>query len=224
MPSRPSVVVFDVNETLSDMAPMADRFADLGVEPGLSATWFAALLRDGFALSTVGQARPFAEIGAAVLRGLLDGRELRIGPDEAVRHVLDGFASLSLHPDVVDGVVALRRGGMRLVTLTNGPASVSDGLFERAGVRAEFEQLLSVDDVGVWKPAAAAYRYAAQRTGVEVGDLMLVAVHPWDIHGARQAGLRTAWIDRRGAPWPEHFDKPDVTLHALTDLVEHLTG
>lgn len=222
MPSHPSVIVFDVNETLSDMAPMADRFADLEVEPALSATWFAALLRDGFALSTVGQERPFAEIGAGVLRGLLAGRELRMSHDDAVQHVLDGFSTLSLHPDVVEGVRALRRAGMRLVTLTNGSTSVSEGLFDRAGIGGEFEQLLSVDDVGVWRPAAAAYAYAARRTGVGVGDLMLVAVHPWDIHGARQAGLQTAWIDRRATPWPEHFDRPDVTVRELTELAGQL--
>jgi 2-haloacid dehalogenase len=49
MPDRPDLIVLDVNETLSDMAPMGQRFADVGAPPLLAKVWFASLLRDGFA-------------------------------------------------------------------------------------------------------------------------------------------------------------------------------
>jgi 2-haloacid dehalogenase len=55
--------VFDVNETLSDMAPMEQRFADVGAHPLLARTWFASLLRDGFALTAVGASERFATLG-----------------------------------------------------------------------------------------------------------------------------------------------------------------
>src|SRR3954471_12889937 len=72
----PAVVLFDVNETLSDMAPMATRFEDVGASPALAATWFASLLRDGFALTAAGARAPFAMIGAELLRTLLPADEL----------------------------------------------------------------------------------------------------------------------------------------------------
>jgi len=73
-----------------------------------------------------------------------------------------GFAGLGVHPDVPEGVRILRRHGLRLVTLTNGSANVADGLLARAGLRGEFERLLSVEDAAAWKPAPAAYARAAR--------------------------------------------------------------
>ncbi|GAA4973355.1 haloacid dehalogenase type II [Kineococcus glutinatus] len=221
---RSSVVVFDVNETLSDMAPMARRFADVGAPGHLAAAWFAALLRDGFALAAAGSAAPFAEVGAGVLRGLLHGRQLAVPVEEAVEHVLAGFGALDVHPDVPAGVRDLRALGLRLVTLTNGATAVSEGLLERAGLRAEFERLLSVDDAGAWKPARRAYEHAAQRCGVPVAGCLLVAVHPWDVDGASRAGMRTAWVDRTGAPYPQHLRGPDLVASGLEDLAHQLAG
>ena len=113
---------------------------------------------------------------------------------------------------------------MRLVTLTNGAVTVPQGLFERAGIVREFERLMSVEDAGVWKPARGAYEYAARTCGVDMGDMLLVAVHPWDIDGAARAGMRTAWIDRAGSPYPAHFAAPDITARGITDLAARLAG
>ncbi len=202
MPHRPTVIVFDVNETLSDLAPMADRFADIGVERYLAAQWFAMLLRDGFALTAAGGSEKFAVLGEQTLRTLLSGRALDRDLAAAVGHVMDGFRALPVHPDVPGGVRSLRTAGYRLVTLTNGSTAAADRLFTRAGIGGEFDALLSVEDAGAWKPARRAYEYAAMRCDVELIDLLLVAVHPWDIDGAARAGLSTAWVNRAGDPYP----------------------
>jgi 2-haloacid dehalogenase len=222
MSPAPSVVVFDVNETLSDMAPMASRFADVGA-PGLVAkVWFAALLRDGFALTAAGAKERFAVLAADVLYTMLAGVELDRPVDAAVEHVLGGFAQLTVHPDVPDGVRALRATGRRLVTLTNGASEVADRLLTNAGIRAEFEQLLSVEQATAWKPARAAYDYATTVCGTEPADMLLVAVHPWDIDGAARAGLHTAWINRAGARYPSYFTPPLHTVAGVGELVDRL--
>lgn len=222
MTHAPSVIVFDVNETLSDMAPLAQRFADVGAPAALAKLWFATLLRDGFALAAAGDNGRFAEIGAEALRGLLLDVPLNRRADEAVEHVMQGMGQLTVHSDVADGVRALRAAGYRLVTLTNGATAVAERLFDAAGIRAEFERLLSVEDAPAWKPAPAAYSYAADVCGVPARDLLLVAVHPWDIHGASRAGLSTAWINRTGGPYPGYFAEPDVVVSGLADLADAL--
>ncbi|MDJ0460091.1 HAD hydrolase-like protein, partial [Arthrobacter sp. NQ7] len=75
-----------------------------------------------------------------------------------------------------------------------------------------------VEDAPAWKPARSSYEYAAARTGTDPGSMLLVAVHPWDIHGAARAGLRTAWLNRTGDNYPAYFEAPDVTISALTEL------
>ena len=220
---RPAVVVFDVNETLSDLTPMAERFADVGAPAHLAPLWFTSVLRDGFGLTAAGAPQPFAPIGRAVLRTVLAGRPLDRPLDDAVGHVMAGFGALPVHPDVPDGVRALRAADLRLVTLSNGAASVADGLLTRAGLRQEFEALLSVDDAGAWKPARAAYEHAVRAAGVPAGQLLLVAVHPWDLDGAARAGLQTAWISRDGSAYPAHLTPPTHIVRALPDLAERLT-
>lgn len=221
-PRLPLVILFDVNETLSDMSPMARRFVDVGAPAHLAATWFASLLRDGFALTAAGSTAPFAQLGSGVLRASLGGQPLNRTVDEAIENIMGGFDELTVHPDVLDGIPALAALPTRLVTLSNGAATVAQRLLERAGIGEHFERLLSVEDAGVWKPAPGAYAYAAQQCGVKPIDLMLVAVHPWDIDGANRAGLGTAWINRTGVSYPDYFTPPTLeatSMHHLAQLL-----
>lgn len=215
---HPTVIVFDVNETLSDLSPMADRFDDVGAPRTLAKQWFASVLRDGFALTAAGGQERFAVIADAALRTVFVDVALDRPVDAVIEHVMSGFTALSVHSDVPDGVRALRAAGHRLVTLSNGSASVAEQLLERAGLRDQFEALLSVEDAGAWKPATAAYEHAARRCGVAADEMMLVAVHPWDIDGAARAGLSTAWIDRVGAPYPPFFTAPTCIVSGLLEL------
>jgi 2-haloacid dehalogenase len=219
---QPSIIVFDVNETLSDMSPMAARFSDVGLEAHLAATWFAGLLRDGFALTVTGANPSFADLAKDALRGVLEGAGRDV--DEAVSHIMAGFAELPVHPDVVGGIRALRDQGLRLVTLSNGATSVAQGLFERNGIDDCFERLLSVEDARAWKPAASAYAYALEVCDVTAAEAMLVAVHPWDIHGAREAGLATAWINRSGARYPQMLRRADLEVDSVTELADVLSS
>lgn len=222
MEPRPSVIVFDVNETLSDMVPMTSRFTEVGAPAPLATVWFSALLRDGFALAAAGGREPFARLARGALETVLTGVSLDRPAPEAADYILAGFGELSVHPDVPGGVRLLREGGLRLVTLSNGSADVAGRLLTRAGIRGEFERLLSVEDAPAWKPASAAYEYAARTCSVPVGEMLLVAVHPWDIHGARRAGLRAGWIARRPLPYPGYFAAPDLQAPDLGALASQV--
>ena len=127
--------MFDVNATLSDMAPIAGKFQEVGAPPHMAKAWFAALLRDGFAL-TVAQTNPsFASVGAEELRVMLSGMSLNRPIDDAAVHIMDGFAGLQVHPDVPEGIRALAALGIRLVTVANGSASIARRLLADAGWR-----------------------------------------------------------------------------------------
>lgn len=214
--------IFDVNETLSDMSSMATRFDDVGAPAHLAATWFAGLLCDGFALTVTDDSGAFADLAAESFRVGLHDQPLNRGLEEAVSYVIEGFARLPVHPDVNDGIEALRDLGIRLVTLSNGSASVAEALFDRAGIGEHFERLLTVEDAGRWKPAPEAYQYALGQCSVDPADAMLVAVHPWDIDGAARAGLVTAWLDRSGGHYPSYFRAPEVRARSLTDLAQRV--
>lgn len=133
-----------------------------------------------------------------------------------------GFAELSVHPDVADGVAALGRLGCKLAALTNGSAANATALLERAGLRDAFGPVLSVDDAGAWKPERGAYELAARVLDQRPEELLLVAAHPWDIDGAGRAGLATAWLNRAGGPYPGVFRAPDLVVRDLGALADEL--
>ena len=218
MLTRPHVILFDVNETLSNMDPLAERFAKLGAPAHLAALWFSGVLRDGFALTAAGSPASFGEIATDSLRRQLAEVRPNGEDDAAVAEIMAGFAALDLHPDVAPSLTALSEAGLRLATLSNGAAQVAETLLGRAGVREVFERVLSVDDAPAWKPARTAYEYAVTALAVEPSAVMLVAVHPWDIHGAARAGLQTAWLNRAGGAYPGYFAQPTVSIRSLGDL------
>jgi 2-haloacid dehalogenase len=168
---------------------------------------FAVLLRDGFALAAADGNEPFAKLA-----------------EGALRVVLADFAGLGVHRDVPEGVRILRRHGLRLVTLTNGSADVADGLLTRAGLRGEFQGPLSVEDAAAWKPVPVAYAHAARACSVSTEQMLLVAVRPWDIHAAHQAGMRTGWIARQPTPYPGYFAAPDLQAQNLAALAEQVVS
>ncbi len=213
-----SVAVFDVNETLSDMEPLSQRFIRLGAEQSLARQWFAAVLRDGFALAAAGAFADFAVIGRHVLAELFAQASLDRSTDDAVDYVLVGMESLRVHRDVPDGVRAMAAAGWRQATLSNGANTVAERLLSDAGIDDAFEAFLSVADAGIWKPSAAAYAYAADALATTADRLLLVAVHPWDIHGAATAGLSTVWVNRTGVRYPSYFTSPTFEVGSLGEL------
>ena len=222
MTARPEVLVLDVNETLSDLEPLRPRMEQAGLPAHTLETWFAATLRDGFALTAAGSYAPFRDVAADALQTLLVAQ----GIEDAgvVDGVLAGFAELPAHPDVGPGLRRIHDQGVRLVTLTNGASAMSERMLSEAGVLPLLEQRLSVEQPRRWKPHPDAYRYAATACGVEPAKMALVAVHPWDIDGARRAGLMSVWVDRKRAPYPKTFTPPTITVNDLEALADNLAA
>ena len=222
MPS-PTLVLFDVNETLSDLEPLRNRFEQVGAPGRLLEVWFASTLRDGFALTVAGGYADFRTVALGVLRGLLMQVEtLRHDADAAAEHVLAGFGELDVHTDVPEGMRKLAAAGVRMATLSNGAAEIATKLLDRAGLADLVERRLSVDEVRRWKPASQPYLHAARELGVAPAECVLVAVHPWDVDGAKGAGLQAGWLNRRGARHLDFFQPPDATGETLGSLAEAL--
>ncbi|WP_327694178.1 haloacid dehalogenase type II [Streptomyces sp. NBC_00459] len=221
----PRVLVFDVNETLSDFTALRSRFEDVGAPADLMATWFAALLRDGFALTAAGTYGDFASLALDGLRTLLPVVPEWSGDTEAAaRHIMDGLTHLEVHPDVAPGVRKLHEAGFRLVTMTNGNAALTRRLLAGAGLDEYFEAMLDVSGPRCWKPAPAAYRYAVEQAGVRPEQALMVAVHPWDVDGALRAGLAGAWLRRDAAVYPTTMTRPTYVVQDLPELAEVLVA
>jgi len=112
--------------------------------------------------------------------------------------VAEQLRRLPPHPDVVGALGRLKEAGFRLAALTNSTEEVALAQLEHAGLLDRFDLVLSADMVRRLKPAPEPYRMAAERLGVAVGQVRLVAAHAWDVAGAAGAGCATAFVARPG--------------------------
>lgn len=119
----------------------------------------------------------------------------RLVEAELGREALAVFARLDPWADAGPAVRRLHEAGVGQVALTNGSVENTETLLERAGLRSCFDGIHSVEEVGVYKPAPEPYGLVGSAATT------LVAVHDWDVAGARAAGLRAIWVDRSGEGW-----------------------
>ena len=181
------VLVFDVNETLLDLAALDPYFVRVFGDAVARREWFQQLLQSALVATVTAAYRDFGALGLGALAMI------------AARH---GVA-------VGDAEGRALAEGLRLATLTNSTAAVGEAQLTNAGLRDLFEQALSADIVRHLKLAPESYRLAAEQLGVPLEQIRLVAAHAWDIAGARRVGCATAFVARPGqvldplAPRPE---------------------
>lgn len=222
--ATPSVLVFDVNETLLDIESIAPLFGELFGDERMLREWFAQLVMYSMSITLAGNYVTFPVLGQGVLRMLGDIHQVNVTENDAER-LKTALLTMPAHPDAADGLAALRDNGFRLVTLSNSPPN-PDGptALQHSGLAGFFEHQLSVDARDVFKPSPAVYRYACETLGVAPADCMMVAAHVWDIIGAQNVGFGGALITRRGnAPLPvDGLPQPNVVAKDLRGLAERL--
>jgi 2-haloacid dehalogenase len=216
---RPRAVAFDVVETMFSLDAVGQALDREGAGPRALDLFFCRLLRDGFALATTEAFSPFGHVADEALVAAAPG----LGP-AARRRVVDAFSSLTPHRDVRPAIERLGAESLPVAALTNGSAETTARLLRSAGLDGLVGRVISVDEVRVWKPAAAPYRHAAAVLGVEPERLAMVAVHAWDVHGALRAGLVGGWAARLEGRYPPMFDPPDVTGADLVEVAEGLVA
>lgn len=220
-PTRPAVVAFDVIGTTFSLEPLRPRLTALGLPPGALETWFASGLRDAFALAASGSFEPFKTVLDGALQQVLGQHGIEAGAHER-DVVLAGLKELPPHPDAEEAMRMLVAAGIRVVAVSNGATSSTRQLLEQAGLDRLVERIVSVNDVKRSKPSPEVYRHAAEKVGVDAGKVMLVAAHPWDVHGAKQAGWQAAYV-ARSVPFPSDvMRKPDIEGATLGEVARSL--
>lgn len=225
MIGAPSVLVFDVNETLIDIESVAPLFERVFGDPQAMREWFNQLVMYSMAATLSGHYVDFFTLGQGLLQMLASTHRLAVTDDDV--HALKGsMLNMPPHPDVEDGLTALRDNGFRLVTLTNSPPTPGvPSPLEHAGLAHFFDQTFSVESCHAFKPAPTVYRYVCEELAVTPADCMMVAAHVWDTMGAQSAGFSGALITRPGnalLPIPD-LPQPTIVASDLREFAEQLT-
>jgi 2-haloacid dehalogenase len=211
------VCVFDVNETLLDLAALDPLFERVFGDAAVRSLWFNQMLQSAFVATMTDAYVTFGEAAAAALRMTEERQGVEVSDGDR-REILGGLRNLPPHPEVADSLDRLRKAGFRLATLTNSTQEVAEAQIENAGLTDRFEQILSADTAKRLKPAPAPYRMAARSLGVPEHEMRLVAAHAWDVAGALRAGCDAAFVARQ--PFDPLVDEPDVVGADLAEVTE----
>jgi 2-haloacid dehalogenase len=213
------VQVFDVNETLLDLATMDPHFQRIFGDAGVRVTWFNQMIQSALVATVTGAYRQFGAHAMAALEMTAEqaGVELADDDKEAVAAQL---RQLPAHPEVADALRRLRDAGLRLASLTNSTEEVARAQLEHAGLLHAFDLVLSADTVGRLKPAPEPYRMAAERLGVAVDQVRLIAAHAWDVAGAARAGCATAFVARPGKVLDPLVERPEIVVGDLAEVAD----
>lgn len=221
-PKRPKVVAFDAIGTMFPLDPLRPSLMALGLPWAGLESWYATTLRDALALTASGDFKPFAVVMASALDQVLG--EQGLAPPRAARQaLLAQFKHLPARPDARTALQLAARARMRAILLTNGNEAGTRSLLQQAGLDKLVERVVSVEDIGLFKPRPEVYAHAAWRCRVRLNRMALVAVHPWDINGAKAARCIGAYVtaDR---PFASTMRAPDLQAPSLAAAVAALAA
>lgn len=222
---KPKVILFDVNETLLDLAPLkASVGKALGGREDLLPLWFSTMLHYSLVETLTDEYHSFGEIGTAALMMVAEAENIQLTHDQAKEAIVTPLRALPPHPDVVAGLTALGQAGYRIVSLTNSSAIGVETQFKNAGLTELFEKRFSVDSVKKFKPHPDTYRFVLNDLDVEPEEVLMVAAHAWDLAGAKNVGLQTAFVKRPGKTLYSIAAKPDYVVSDLLELFKSLSA
>jgi 2-haloacid dehalogenase len=198
----PSIIVFDVNETLIDIDSMGTFFEKVFGDRKVLREWFNQLILYSNVTTLAGYYETFFTLGMGVFEmlGTIYGVSLMRADSEELR---TRMLSMPAHEDAEKGLQLLKEADFRLVTLTNSPPGETGSPLDRAGLAHFFERQFSVDQIRKFKPAPEVYHFVAESLNVLPSAICLVAAHTWDTLGAQAIGCSAGLVMRTGnAPLP----------------------
>lgn len=216
-------ITFDLDDTLWPIAPVIQRAeSDLWAwlsenYPAIPRHFSAADLtemRQELALEYQERCHDFRFLRKKVLERVALESGYTVNLVDPAFDVFDAARNnVEFYPDVLP---ALRRlsAEFTVIAVTNGNANL-----EMIGIRHLFHDVVTAVDAGSAKPHRRIFDEAARRAGVPAAEILHVGDHPEiDIGGARNAGMRTAWVNRHGGVWPDHLHPPDAEISTITEL------
>jgi 2-haloacid dehalogenase len=211
---------FDAYGTLFDVLSVTSLCEELfpGRGAALAQLWRLKQLQYSVWRSLMGRHRDFWHLTEDGLVYACRSLGLTLTGDARTR-LLEAYLTLTAFPDVKPGLEALKARGFRLAILSNGEPKMLEAAARSAGILPLLDDLVSVEEVKIFKPSPRVYNLAPERLGVSNAQLGFVSSNSWDTAGAASAGLRTFWIQRSAAEPPEELGfGAEHVVHALTDL------
>ena len=210
--------VFDAYGTLFDVASGVQRCADvLGDRaPRLAALWRDKQLQYSWLRAVQDRHADFWQVTADALDFALD--TLRV-TDHALRaQLMQHYLTLDAYPDVLPVLRRLRDSGLTTAILSNGSPAMLAAAVTGSGLADLLVQVLSVEEVGVYKPDSRVYQLAVDRLAIPAPEIAFISSNGWDAWAASAFGMKVLWCNRSGQTGERLPGAPDHEIRSLAEL------
>jgi 2-haloacid dehalogenase len=210
--------VVDMQGGLRDFAAGFLKAKGWAGDPNAFVTWWRRTHFENSMIDALLQREhmPYREIGHLSVRQVMDRAGIAHTEDD-VRSLVAAIERLQCFPEVAEALDRLQ-ARYKLVVLSNGDPDMLEAAKQHHGIR--FDAVISVAEANAFKPHRATYEMAARRMGVAIDQVLFVANHEFDCVGAKAAGMRTVFIDRRRRPFARWPYQPDLIVGSMTELAD----
>jgi 2-haloacid dehalogenase len=208
-------LVFDAYGTLYDVHAVIRRCEEFwpGNGAALSQLWRTKQLEYTWQRSLMRRYVPFSQVTREALEYACASLQLSL-EDGKLDALMQEYRKLAMYPEVAQALAKLK---VKQAILSNGSPDMLDPLVRHSGLK--FDAVLSVDQVGIFKPAPEVYQLAVDRLGVAKERVGFVSSNCWDALGAKSFGLRVFWINRLKAPVDRLGLQPDAIVGSLNEVL-----
>jgi 2-haloacid dehalogenase len=211
--------LFDVSAAAREAAAQPENAAIAESWPKLAADWRQKQLEYSWLRAITGEHRDFWTVTKDGLDWALAAQGLA-GDAELRERLLALYWQLPAYPEVPEVLARLQAEGIATAILSNGSPAMLDAAVRSAGIEALLDDVLSVERVGIFKPAPQVYELVTTRFDCPRDAVLFVSANGWDASAAAGYGFLTAWINRAGAPPERLGHPPHEVLGDLTTIPE----
>jgi len=214
-------VFFDMNETLLNLNLLKESFDKYFDDDYALKYWFVKLLHTSTVTGVMDEYKNFGELAGVVLENLFyeTGKTLT---KETKSEILGSFRKLPPYEDVAQALKLLNQNNIRTIAVSNSSLEMIKEQLTNAGIIDLFYSYYSVDAVKKYKPFKEIYQYAASQEKISPEAIVMVATHDWDLFGAKKAGFKTAYIERKKGIFNPYYLQPDINKADLVELVQEI--
>lgn len=211
-------VIFDPNSVVSEAEKV---FPGKGLD--FTKAWRAKQFEYGFLRSITDRHEDFFKVTEDALDYTIENMKLDATAEQR-KQLLHAYLALKPWPDAIEGLEKLRASGLKIITIANFSGKMLRANAENAGISELFDELLSTEVSGVYKPDPKAYALGVERLGLKKEEIVFAAFGGWDAYGAKSFGFPTFWVNRFNLPKEKLGLPPDGTSNDFRGLLEFVLG
>ena len=211
-------VIFDPNSVISTVEEV---YPGKGME--FTKAWRTKQFEYGFLRSITGKHEDFFKVTEGTLLYTIENMKLE-ATEEQKKKLLNAYLTLKPWPDAIDGLKKLKASGIKIITIANFSKKMLQANADNAGIADLFDELLSTEVNGTYKPDAKAYALGMERLGLKKEEVVFAAFGGWDAYGAKSFGYPTYWVNRFNLPAEKLGVEPDATSNNFQGLLDFVLG